>query len=328
MAKPLTVTLILVFLVFAGDARSSAAAEKIRAVFPSLATALSPSWVTADKGIWRKYGLDVELIYLDGGATSVSSLIGGTTQFVIGSDIAVVIANIQGANLMRLGVTTNSLGYALVTDTRVKTIRDLKGKTLGITRGRDAAYARLAKILHDNGIDPKTDVKLLALGGGPSGRLTALQNGIIQGTMLTPPTDLVAQRMGLKILSRIDVPTFAGGLNTTAAFIQKNRSLGINFLKGYIEGIRYLKQNKAESLKVFAKYLRSSDTETLAHLYDEITERVERDLRARPESVRFLLDLVALDYPQAQRMTEKDSSDLSLLEEIQRSGFIEEMYKK
>jgi len=155
--RTLIVVVIVLILFFVTDGRTALAAEKIRAIFPSLATALSPSWVTAEKGFWKKYGLDVELIYLDGGARSVSALVGGSAEFVIGSDVAVTIANIQGAKLVSLGVTTNSLGYALVTQPSIRSSRDLKGKTLGITRGRDASYARLAKVLHDNGLDPKDD---------------------------------------------------------------------------------------------------------------------------------------------------------------------------
>jgi NitT/TauT family transport system substrate-binding protein len=326
MAKLLRLLIVAVLL--GASPTTCPAAEKIRVVFPSLATALSPSWVTVEKGLWRKYGLEVELIYLDGGARSVASLIGGSAQIILGSDVLVTVANIKGANLIRLGVTTNTLGYSLVTTPNIKSITELKGKTLGITMGRDAAYARLAKILVDNGVDPKGDVKLLPIGGGPSGRVAAMQAGLVQGTMLTPPTDLVAEKAGLRILSRIDVPSFAGGINTTAALLQKNRGMVLNFLKGYIEGIHYLKENKDESLKVFAKYLRNTDAKSISYLYDEIVGRVERGLRPQPESVRFLLDLVALDNPQALRLTEKDHWDLSLIDEIQHSGFIDKLYKK
>jgi NitT/TauT family transport system substrate-binding protein len=326
MASRLKLLALGVLLVLGGT--ETFAAEKLRVAFPSLATALSPSWITLEKGFWRKHGLEVELIYLDGGARSVAALIGGSTQLVLGSDILVTIANIQGANLTRLGVTTNTLGYSLVTHPSVKSFADLKGKTLGITLGRDAAYARLAKILQDNGVDAKTDVRLLPVGGGPAGRVSSLQAGVIQGTMLTPPTDLAAVAAGMKVLTRVDVPSIAGGINTTASFAQKNRAVLLNFVKGYIEGIHYLKENKEESLKIFAKYLRNPDAKTLSYLYDEIAGRVERELRPQPESVRFLLDLVALDYPQAQRLTEKDHWDLSVIDEVRQSGLIDRLYHK
>jgi ABC-type nitrate/sulfonate/bicarbonate transport system substrate-binding protein len=75
------------------------AAEKLRVAFPSLATGLSPSWITAERGLWHKNGLEVELIYLDGGSRSVSALIGGSAQLIFGSDVLVTVANLQGANL-------------------------------------------------------------------------------------------------------------------------------------------------------------------------------------------------------------------------------------
>ena len=66
----------------------------------------------------------------------------------------------------------------------------------------------------------------------------------------------------------------------------------------------------------------------MSYLYDEIAGRVERDLRPNHESVRFLLDLVALDHPQAHRLTEKDHWDLSLIDEIKRSAFTDTLYTR
>jgi ABC-type nitrate/sulfonate/bicarbonate transport system substrate-binding protein len=107
------------------------AAERIRVGFPSLATALSPTWVTSKKGFWKKNGLDVELIYLSGGIT-VPSLLGGSVQVIVGSDTEATIAMIKGLDLVRLGVTTNSLGSSLVTQQNVGSFGQLKGKTIGI----------------------------------------------------------------------------------------------------------------------------------------------------------------------------------------------------
>jgi ABC-type nitrate/sulfonate/bicarbonate transport systems, periplasmic components len=112
-------------------------AETFRVGFPSLATGFAPSWVAADKGIWKKHGLDVELIFLRGGSRTVSALIGGSVDFIIGSDLGVTTAILQGAALTRVGVTTNTLGYSMVTQPGIKTVRDLRGKIVGITPGRD-----------------------------------------------------------------------------------------------------------------------------------------------------------------------------------------------
>ena len=84
-------------------------AEPFRVGFPSLATGFAPSWVAADKGIWKKHGLDVELIFLRGGSRTVSAMLGGSVDFIIGSDLGATTAILQCAPITRVGVTTNTL---------------------------------------------------------------------------------------------------------------------------------------------------------------------------------------------------------------------------
>ncbi len=95
-----------------------------------------------------------------------------------------------------------------------------------------------------------------------------------------------------------------------------------------MEAIQYLKAHKEESLKIFSKYVRNPDLEIMAHLYNEISSRAESNLRPHGDAVRALLELAALDFPQAKKLTEKDHWDLSLIEEIRKSGFLEQIERR
>jgi len=308
-------------------ANSSQAAEKLRIAYPAIAPGSTPSWVTADKGLWRKYGFDVEPILVSGGARAVPALIGNSVQFLVGSDTGVTTAQLQGIPVVRLGVTMNTLGSSLLTPQNINSVRDLKGKILGISRGRDASYVRLAKLLRDHGLNPNEDVKFLSIGGGEGGRLSALKAGVIHGTMLFPPLDLIGRNEGMKVLTKFDVPTPGGGINTTAAMLKQNRPLVLNFLKGYMEGIYYMTRQKADSLRILQRYFQNSDMTAMSYLYDETTRRLEQDLRPGAESISFHYEMAALDDPRAKQATEKTFWDSSLVEEIRRSGFIEQLYK-
>jgi NitT/TauT family transport system substrate-binding protein len=318
----------IVFGIVFGSISTLQSAEPFRVGFPSLATGFAPSWVAADMGIWKRHGLDVELIFLRGGSRTVSALIGGSVNFIIGSDLGVTTAILQGAGLTRVGVTTNTLGYSLVTHPSIKSIRDLKGKIVGITPGRDAAYARVVKLLRDNGMDASKDVTFLSVGdGGPAARVAALSSGVIHASMFTPPSDLISEKAGLRVLTKIDVANVGGGLNTSSVLLQKSRPQVMRFLRGYMEGIQYLKSHKDESLKIFSKYVRNPDLGIMAYLYEEISTRVEPGLRPHSDAVRALLELAALDFPQAKRLSERDNWDLSLIDEIQKSGFLDQLYR-
>jgi len=302
--------------------------ERLRAAYPAVAPGSTPSWVTAEKKIWQKYGFEVEPILVSGGARAVPALIGQSVQFLFGSDTGVTTAQLQGIPIVRLGVTMNTLGSSLLTQPGIQSVQDLKGKILGISRGRDASYIRLAKLLRDNGLNPSEDVKFLSIGGGEGGRLSALKAGVIHGTMLFPPLDLIGRNEGLKVLQKFDVPSPGGGINTTAALLKQNRPLVVNFLKGYIEGIHYMNRNKDDSLKILQRYFQNSDAAAMSYLYDETTRRLEKELRANPESIRFHLEMAAFDDPRAAKFSEKDFWDASVVEEIRRSGFIDQLYRK
>lgn len=319
---------IVIAILLIATCHGSNAAEKLRVAYPAVAPGSTPSWVTADRKIWQKYGLEVEPILVSGGARAVPALIGQSVQFLIGSDTGVTTATLQGIPVARLGVTMNTLGSSLLTQPNVQSVQDLKGKILGISRGRDASYVRLAKLLRDNGLNPNEDVKFLSIGGGEGGRLSALKAGVIHGTMMFPPLDLIGKNDGLKVLAKFDVPTPGGGISTTAAYLKQNRKLVFDFLKGYIEGIHYMVNQKSDSLKVLQRYFQNSDTAAMGYLYDETTRRLAKDLRAEAESIRFHLEMAALDDPRAKQFTEKDFWDPSVIEEIRKSGFIDQLYKK
>lgn len=302
--------------------------EKFRAAYPAIAPGSTPSWVTAEKGLWRKYGFDVEPILVSGGARAVPALIGQSVQFLLGSDTGVTTAQLQRLPVVRLGVTMNNLGSSVVTHPSIQSVKDLKGKLLGISRGRDASYVRLAKLLRDHGLNPNEDVKFLSIGSGEGGRLSAVKAGVVQATMLFPPFDLIARNEGLRVLEKFDVPTPGGGINITAALLKQNRPLVINFLKGYLEGIHYMIHHKADSVRVMQKYFQNSDTVAMSYLYDETSQRLARDLRATPESIAFHYEMAALDDPRAKQASEKTFWDSSVIEEIRRSGFIDQLYRK
>ena len=318
----------IIFGLLFGSSSTLWSAETFRVGFPSLATGFAPSWVAADKGIWKKHGLDVELIFLARRLAHGFGFDRRQCRFYHRLGSWRHHCDTSGRALTRVGVTTNTLGYSLITQPSIKTIRDLKGKIVGITPGRDAAYARVVKLLRDNGMDASKDVTFLSVGdGGPAARVAALSSGVIHATMFTPPSDMISEKAGMRILAKIDVANVGGGLNTSSAVLQKSRPQVVRFLRGYMEGIQYLKSHKDESLKIFSKYVRNPDLGIMAYLYEEISTRVEPGLRPQPEAVRALLDLAALDFPQAKRLSEKDNWDLSLIDEISKSGFLDQLYK-
>jgi len=99
----------------------------VTVAYATLGPSLSPGWVTSERGIWKKHGLDVDSVYFGGGARSMPALLAGSIQLFFGSDPASFVAAIQGAQMIKLGITMNTIGYYLMSPPDMGTIADLKG---------------------------------------------------------------------------------------------------------------------------------------------------------------------------------------------------------
>src|SRR5204862_6814641 len=129
-----------------------------------------------------------------------------------------------------------------------KTIQDFDEKPGGIDARGGPAYTRVVRLLGANGMEVNKDGSFLSVGGGgPEARVAALSSGVTHATMSTPPSDMISEKAGMRILTKIDVANVGGGLNTSTAVLQKNRPQVVRFLRGYMEGIQYLKLHKDES---------------------------------------------------------------------------------
>ena len=293
--------------------------QRIRIAYPAFAASFVQGWVAADAGIFKKHGLDVDIIYIGGGSRVTSALIGQSVDFTLGSDEAIYFAIIEGANLVRLGTSLNSLSFSLAVRPEIKEAKDLKGKVLGRNWSIDQSYASLLRALLALGMDFRADVKIIPV-GAMNERLQAVLNGHIAGTIVFPPFDNRAESAGLRILYRDRAKTLNGGITTTRQFLSSHRELVKFFLKGYRVAAQYTQRYKQEATAVLGKYLKTSDRNLLGRLYDDTVPYLEPSLYPLTEAIQETLDVVSYTNPKAKKLKPTEFWDLSILKELDREG--------
>ena len=171
-----SIGLSLLILLSLGSYTPSAAQERVKIAYSS-ADASNVVWFTAsDGGIYRKHGLDVELIFIQSSTMSVSTLVSGDIQIANSSGGAVASAVVAGANLVMTACYINTLPYELVVQESVKSIEDLKGKNVGISRVGSASDVAARVLIKGLGLEPVKDVPIMQV-GGPSERAAAFRTG-------------------------------------------------------------------------------------------------------------------------------------------------------
>lgn len=212
-------------------------------------------WLATKKGFFDDGGLEVQPVLLRGTAITMQALVSESLYLALGSADATIAAAASGADLLAVGGVVNGLTQTIVGGKNYKSIKDLRGATIGVQVLTSGATNVLKRILKSNGLDYPADYKLLAVGGG-SFNLAALTSGQIGATYLVVPLDYDAERQGFNVLGYFKdyYPNYQlSFLTVKRGWAEKNRSLLVRFLKGAVRAHRWLYANKEAAIDFIAK---------------------------------------------------------------------------
>jgi NitT/TauT family transport system substrate-binding protein len=289
-------------------------------------------WVAKDMGIFAKNQIDPQLVFFIGGALSVTAMVSGDTPMIQASGPGVVSASLAGADAVYVAGGIVSLDYQLMTQPQIKTPAQLKGGQIAIARFGGAADFVARFMLAKLGLDPLKDVTIVQVGTTPD-RLTALEAKRVQATVLVPPVTYMAQKKGFYLMADAATHGLAyqhQGAVTTRKFMREHPDLVRNFVKSYIESVHRMKTDREGGIKILAKYLRTDDREILEKTFDNsITEnKLPQKQYPTLEGIKTILDQLALKDPKARAAKPQDFVDARFVEEFDKSGFTDGLYRR
>jgi ABC-type nitrate/sulfonate/bicarbonate transport system substrate-binding protein len=310
--------------------------DKIRIGLSSVSATNGSVWVAEEKGLFKKYGVDAEVIIIGGGgARVVSSLIAGEIQFSVGGGDGSLRAQMKGADVVIVASTLTKGLQRWMTRPNIKSWQELKGTKVAITRFGSAGHLVLQLMLKKWNLGP-SDVNVLQLGSSPA-MLASLDKGGTDGAILTMPTFFLAEDKGYRVVAdpvNMDIFYLQNTLESSRAYLRKNRDQALRFLKGYIEGIAYFKKNKRESLEILRKKLRiqseqERDVRYLELSYNLLATSYYNDVPyASIKGIETVLEFISADEPKAKGADPKSFADDTLVREINASGLIKTFYDK
>jgi NitT/TauT family transport system substrate-binding protein len=199
--------------------------QTIRIGSAGLSGELLPLWIAQDRGVFKKHGLDTQVITIQGGPLTVQALLGGSVQFIVGGASSPMEAKLRGADVVTIAVFIDSLPYTLVASPAIKTAAELKGKRFAVSRLGAVSDLSLRIALRNMGIDPEKEAVILGIGDQTS-RFSALRTGSVDATVISPPLTVAARKLGLNLVSSFQDAGIVWAYNsvdTTGGFAEKNR---------------------------------------------------------------------------------------------------------
>jgi NitT/TauT family transport system substrate-binding protein len=304
---------LAVVFVFVGDAQ---AADKIRISVTNFNMSFLPSGIAVKKGFFKEEGLEAEVIRMNANV-AIAALAGGDCDYtmVFGS---VVRAAIRGLPVKVVASFIDSSTHALIARPEVKSVQELKGKTMGVQAYGATDHVAAAMMLKHFGVDPDKEIKTVALGSAAA-RLAALKEGVVDVAVVAPPADAEAKKLGFSILTRAyEVFNFPFvGLGTQVKKIQEKPDEVKRTIKALIKANRFLRQNRDGAIQVLVEWGRT-ERDLAAVAYDSSVKVFNMDGNIPENGLRSVIEQAKQDAKITREIALGEVSDMTLLREAQK----------
>jgi len=314
----------------AAAAAASQPLKKVVIAYSGISPSQAPAWMAYEAGLFRKYGLDAQLIFTESGSSTVQTLISGDVIAAQVAGTSVLQSNLKGSGVVMIAGFLNTMDYKLVVARDITRPDQLKGKAVAVSRVGSSSDFATRYALEKYGLTPDKDVAIIQIGSQPA-RFSALETGKIHGAMIAIPLTAKATKMGLNILADLQMLGLEyqhTGLAVSQSLIKSNPELVRNVLKAFVEGIHYMKTHREEALAIMAKYLKTDDPDTLQEAYESICQTL---IPEKPyptiKGIQIIVREMGAKDASARAARPEQFVDLSFIKELDRSGFIDRLYK-
>jgi ABC-type nitrate/sulfonate/bicarbonate transport system substrate-binding protein len=300
---------------------------KLTIPFNAISVSQTPLYVAVEQGLFRKYGVDVSTEYMANSPQLVAAMVGGQIVVSSAGQDAVVGADLNGGDIVVVATGVEKVIFSIYGKKDLNGIADFKGKKLGITSIGASTDFVGRYVLQQAKLVPEKDVAIIQMGGQPQ-MMAGLSSGAIDAAVLVPPVTTQARKAGFKELANLaDYPLvfYQGPLDMKKSFINAQRDEALNVMKGYVAGIAATLQNKQAALDAISKYTKTTDPDELNDGYDSVVKVLPKVPAPKPEALKTSLEQST--SPAAKTADAATMVDASLVDQLQKNGFIDSLYK-
>ncbi len=321
----------LLILLSTEQSFAAAAPDKLVGVHSARVMSQSFPWVAQEAGLFKKYNLDFNLVFISSSSIVTAALLGGDTEMTVTGGIGNVAAYVKGStDVVFIGGVKNVMTQTLVAGGNIKKPEDLKGKRIGVSRIGGNSHYFTVQALRRYNMEPNRDYSFLQTGGDPEA-LAALLSGSLEVANLTPPTDAQAIAKGYHYVvygPDLKIPYTATAFVTKRSVIAKRPAMVANFMRAMAEASKIVHTDREFFYKVLGKYLRLTDRSVLDSAYNAEIKALEPRLALKLDSLQAILDELTATDARAKNVKPQEMVDTRYLDEMNKSGFMDQLWSK
>lgn len=305
------------------------AQQKVRLNWGAISGVMSGIWVAQEEGLFKKHGLDLELLHIASTSRAIQSMLSGEIQYTTADALNSIQAVGAGADVVMFCEGINRFVFSIMSRPEIKRPADLKGKKIGITRIGSSTHTAVLFAVNKAGLGP-SDYALLQLGEVPN-ILTTLLAGQIDAGALSPPTNSRAKKSGLHELINlgVDGPEYPSTvIASTRAYVKANPENTRRMVRALGEGLHIFKTNRQLGIKAIQKYTRLKDADILDDTYNQFRDAFDSIPYVSRAGINSLLASLGEKDAKIRQLKFEDVADMRFVAEVEKEGFFKKLMQR
>src|ERR1043166_2303549 len=322
---PALLIMILLQIPYPGEAQE----RRVRVGFSNFGASTSWLWTAKEAGLFERYGLRVDLVYVAGTPLLFQALLAGDLDFGDRGGPGLIQANVQSRSIVGIAGTLDRTVMKIMAAPDIKTAANLRGKKIAVTRYGTITDLSARYFLKKWDLSPEKDTPIIQV-GGITNVLAALQSGASQAGVLSPPYHLQAKKLGfteLMDLSKEDIYYPFDYIVATPAFLDKNGDTASAFLKGAVDGIHKFKTDKRVAKEVLTKYTKIKDETVLEETHEIFGRLFQKTPYLTRQSLRSVVQILSETDPRVNSIKLDAIVEDRYVRQLESSGFIQNVYR-
>jgi ABC-type nitrate/sulfonate/bicarbonate transport system substrate-binding protein len=305
-------------------------AEKFVIAWSAVSALNSPFWVMNDAGFLRQEGLDMELVYIASSPTVGRGTLAGEIVISGANSQVIVDVGLAGGDLVAMGAIANVVAFYVMAAPEIKSVTDLRGKVVGVTRFGASTDFGMRMLLSKYGLEAAKDVPFIQIGGMPE-LAAALSKKTVFAAPMSQPMVYVAQQAGMRMIANLakeEIPFMHIGLTTTKKWVREHRPQAKAFVRAYGRSIHFMHTRREQTRSIFAKYTKINDVGMLDGSIQYGYDFMEKIPLVKTQAFQVTLDQIAKTNPKAKQAKAEQFFDNSLVQELIDEGFFSRLWTR
>jgi ABC-type nitrate/sulfonate/bicarbonate transport system substrate-binding protein len=307
------------------------AAPEVVIGYANISARVSPLWIAQEKGLFAKYGVNVQQVYMPGSPVMIASMSSGQVHFANSGGTAALGAAAGGLDLRVIGTFTSRIPFDLVVKPNIKSPKDLRGKRIGVQVIGGTIWMAAMLGLEHLGLDSRRDDIQVVAAGDQTMLSQALEKGTVDATVVDSAFSNNLKQRGFPILvelSKTSIPFVSNGIVARASYLQQQPEQARNTLKAWLEGVAYAlsPKMKLSVIETIARRLKVSNPTLAEQGYQDLLRATDRKPYPSLEGLSNVQRLMKLRNVAVADLKAENLIDAKLIQELDHSGFLDQLY--